>query len=379
METLTYKGVRIDERFLERLNQSLSEINAFEYHKFLNDDITRPCSIMDLIFELDRNTTYVKQEEDILQQHLPLDEQFKLVEKFFSHFGLGEKVKCILEQQDPNYKVTISSDAPESRVGHHGHETTLEFDVSSKPTIKSSSTIAHELGHALSAQHTETIKLTQKLEKTKTLYGPNSPQFLHQRSVYREFIDQKNNFSLDAIGEIESHILEKLYVYDLLSKGIISKKDLEDYLIFNRNSFKLNLELILQENDILHQFGNPVTIEDIRTLYLKSEKSNRTDVLAKRLFVMQERAFDNKYKNKHSKHMLRYVIGEIVSVVWIDKYFKSNITEQKEMLKTLKSYLTKTHKLDLDESIQYLLGKEIDLQSLVSEYINLQISKQNLA
>lgn len=379
METLTYKGVSVDDRFIERLNQSLSEINAFEYHKFLNDNITRPYSIMDLIFELDRNTTFVEQEEDILQQHLPLDEQCKLVEEFFSYFGLGEKVKRILEQKDPNYKVKISSDAPECRVGHHGHETTLEFDVSSKPTIKSSSTIAHELGHALSSHHTETIKLTQKLEKTKILYGANSPQFLHQRSIYREFINHKNNFSSDAIAEIESHILEKLYIYDLLSKGIITKKDLEGYLIFNTNSLKSNLEVMLQENDILHQFDNPVTIEDIRTLYLKSEKSGKTDILAKRLFVMQERAFDSKYKNKHSEHMLRYVIGELVSVVWIDKYFKSSRIEQKEMLKIFKSYLTKTHQLGLEECIQYLLGKEIDLQTLVSDYINLTISKQNLA
>ena len=86
-----------------------------------------------------------------------------------------------------------------------------------------------------------------------------------------------------------------------------------------------------------------------------AERKNNSDLNARR---------------KHSKHIFRYVIGEVVSSVWLNTYLQSDKKQQKIMEKRFVNYLGKTDKANLENICELALGKGNTLNSTITNYLN---------
>ena len=89
---------------------------------------------------------------------------------------------------------------------------------------------------------------------------------------------------------------------------------------------------------------------------------------------MSEEANDTNEYPICSQYLINYVLAEIVSRVWFDKYENSSDTEQSEMIKNFTKYLSNAYNLNLEKANTFLLNQ--DFAKTIEDFINL-INKNN--
>lgn len=368
-----FNGYTYDDVFLQKLNDSLNDICAFSYNKFLNAKFNDFC-IMDAIYLLERNVPYDNAcPKEIGTKKLTLKQQISLVVEFFSMFGF-DSVESILNGNNPLYKINFTQKEKTSgSVGHSNYNEFLEFDFEYNETVHSASILAHEVGHALSNHHLETVNLAKLTNKVESELGKDSKEFKDQRQIFRDFCDSKQKFNKDCVGEIESHISEKLFMHFLKEKGVISEQQFNDYITYQNNSLKHNLVLMIEENEILSHVNNSITEQDCIYLYEKFKNSSHLNQLLDRIRRMAERKTNPKRSEQraHSEYRFRYVVGEIVSSVWYNKYITASKQNKKKLIDLYKKYLKSTDACTLENCCSLLLGEDYTPESTIMEYLGL--------
>ena len=372
-----YNNYVYDNNFLLKLTDNLNDIHAYHYNKFVNHKFG-DYTIIDTLHALDRNVPYDKNcTKEIGNKILSLDDQKSLMVEFFSRLGLGEKVKSILDGTHPDYITDISPNAP-NQVGHSGYNDYLTYEVKAIPTIEGCWLLAHEMGHALSNHHAKAMTLAKATNIAEKNFGRDSDEFKSQRQVFRDYSDNRPRNTIDCIGEVESHITEKLFMLFLVEKGLITKEDFKSYLTSMTNSLRHNATLMIEENEIISKLNNPVTEQDCLNLYNKFKSTNHLHPLLDRIKKMAERKDnpDPKERRLHSKHVFRYIVGEIVSTMWLKNYLEVDKKQQNIMLKRFVNYLSKTDKANLENVCNLALGNGETINSTVTDYLNFISTQQ---
>ncbi len=237
----------------------------------------------------------------------------KEMSNFFSKYYSKELIKdvnSILDGTndyfiDPKTKGSqIYFDGQKSHVSHRGNDKFLSFHVGIQSCLKDYLITAHELTHAMSSQ-------------------------------YRVFVDRLRNnidFNLifnpvsDGLCEIESHIIERMYVKYLLDLGKIKDEDVTSYLDESMVSLRCEVRAIIDENGKLSK-----------------------DIYG------QKGDYGEK---KDGAYFFRYIVGRVVADQWIKKYSAASKVNKKVMIRNYENYLKKTHEISFDDACQFLLGKD---------------------
>lgn len=314
--------------------------------------------IIDLIDEVDKNLNYQKVEpENSLKIN---EEQTKFyVQKFFERYMPEKSAEAIkiLNQTHPLFlddkgnshiKFLKSEKNLGSAVSHHGNNNFLEFQVSLNGTNHDMITTAHEIGHALSAHHQNKVKKIRQNQKFETFHG-------------------EKRFDSDCIGEIESLIIERLFIEFLKEENVISKKESKNYKIEEENSLLSETNQIREEFEILNNLSCPINPQSLKTL-IDNLENNNNKILEQRIKTMHD-------DQRHASYKFRYVVGRIVADTFIKEFQKANKAERQKMLENFQSYLDNTNTLNLDTSCKFLLNK--DFSYVCKSYIKEQ-KRENL-
>lgn len=340
--------LKITEKYAKEFDKKCAMAKSHDFLRFLSEPDYNNISLLDLIARVE-NTINIKPHKS--------DRNFKLnktvissyMNEFFSLYmpEKANEIKLILNRTHPffldkrgkphiNFICTKKGDKRSSSVGHHGRNDFLEFNVFIHNSIDDLRTTAHELSHAISSHHQYEI---QNIRANKPL--------------------KNKNFSKDCMGEIESLLTEKLFNKYLVSKGIYTNEDLENYENQQQDGLLHDINLIREERDIIKELSCPVTFESLDKLAIKLQKQNKNRLID-RIMKMHDD------KTKYSSYQFRYVVGRIVADQWIKEFDKKYET-QSVMLEKFQAYLDKTHELNLDKACEELLNK--NFECVVEDYI----------
>lgn len=360
-------GINLDEKtanlYVKNLDKNCAIVDAHGFNSFINHKIDGK-SIMDNL-KIIQSLLEIEKLKNI-KFDKSYSEQINIVKEFYKTYfpSISETIDSIIDNKNPDYNVVLQlGKSVHSSVGHSGFATKLNFVVGLDGSLEGMITLVHELSHAISAHHTETISQTKAIN-SKDLSNQEKNELI---AKFNEFCKHKSDFDIDCIGEIESHIVENLFVQYLLDKKIISQENYDTYFLSRKISLNNNLNLIFEENEIISNLPCPITYESVLKFIQNkhNEHSSNFKNIINRLKIMSER--DEK-SGKHSKYMYRYVVGEIVSSVWFDKYL-TNLKNKKEMLDKFISYLSNTDKLNINSASEFLINE--DFMNCINDYINL--------
>lgn len=354
--------LRITRRYAEKFDKKCAIADSHGFLKFLTKPNSNNISLLNLIADIEDSIQFKPNKRD---RDIKLDEKTiaNYMCEFFSIYmpQKREEVEQILNKTHPyfidekgkshiNFIHAKKGDEHSSNVGHHEKHSFLEFNVYIHNSLDDLRTTAHEISHALSSHHQHKIKMLRA----------NEPKQEHDKNTQKRF-------EKDCVGEIESHITERLFNKFLVEKGLYSQEDLANYEQLQKNSLISEINLIREERDIIQNLPCPVNQESLKNLVNHLQKEN-CDRLVSRVGKMHD-------EKKYSSYMFRYVVGRIVSEQWMRNF--DNASDKQTQLKILdkfQTYLGKTHELDLDSACEDLLGQ--DFAGVVKEYIA-QNQKEN--
>ncbi len=346
---------KVTKQYAQEFDAKCAKVNAHGFLRFLTEPDTNNTSLLDLIAQVEDTIIFEQSKHD---RDIQLNEQniSNCMNEFFSLYmpQKAEQVRQILNKTHPyfidsnggthvNFISVKKGDNHSSSVGHSGRHTFLDFNVYIHNSLDDLRTTAHELGHALSSHHQHLIEMIRS-------------------NVPEQEIDKytQKSFERDCVGEIESHIIERLFNRFLVKKGLYTNEDLENYEKGQQASLLSEINLIREERDIIKSLPCPVSYESLDRL-VKDLQNNNQNRLVDRVKKMHD-------DDKCSSYMFRYVVGRIVADQWIRNFEKAtNHQTQVEMLNKLQVYLDKTHKLTLDSACEDLLGQ--DFACVVEDYI----------
>lgn len=352
--------LKITKKYAQEFNDKCAKSDSHGFLRFLTEPDENNVSLLDLIAQVEDiikiNPFENDREIELNQQNIS-----NCINEFFSLYmpQKANQVKQILNKTHPyfidrdggthvNFIPVKPGDSRSSNVGHSGRRPFLELNVYMHNSLDDLRTTAHELSHALSSHHQHTIEMLRS----------NAPS---------EEIDKfsRTSFETDCIGEIESHITERLFNRFLVKNGIYTKKDIENYENQQQASLLSEINLIREERDIIKNLSCPVSYESLDNL-VENLRQNHNDRLLERVEKMHD-------DHKSSGYMFRYVVGRIVADQWMKQFDNANEHSQKEMLEHFQQFLDKTHELNLNDACKYLLNKKFT--SIVEDYVMDKINK----
>lgn len=348
--------LKISKTYAEEFDEKCAKHNAHGFLRYITEPDDKNISLLDLFKEIEKTIIWQQVEPE---SEINLNEkQFKAIisdfyETYFPY--KAKEVKQILNRSHPyfidragnchiNFIKAEKNDFRSSNVGHAGRRTYLEFNVYFHNNVDDLSTTAHEIAHAISSHHKHLIELIRSDTN---------------QSEIDKYIQRKNNFDNDCIGEIESLIVEKLFIHYLHDMGLITEKDLCNFEKKQQATLLSEINLIQEEREILKELPCPVTEKSLANLVKNLEKTKN-----KRLIERIEKMHDN---DRHSSYMFRYIVGRIVSEEWMKKYLASGKQKQTKMLEQFEHYLDNTYKLNLNNACDELLN--LDFTSIVENYV----------
>ncbi len=347
--------LQITKEYAQEFDEKCSRADSHGFLRFLTEPDEHSISLLDLIAQVEGVIKFNPSVHDI---GFELNEQTisNYMNKFFSQYmpQKADQVKQILNKTHPyfidrdggthvNFIPVKQGDSHSSNVGHSGRRSFLEFNVYIHNSLDDLRTTAHELSHALSSHHQHLIVMLRS----------NAP---------REEIDKftHKSFERDCVGEIESHITERLFNQFLVESGLYTKKDLQNYENQQQASLLSEINLIREERDIIKKLSCPVSYESLDKL-VKNLQQNHNNRLLERV----EKMHDD--KRKFSSYMFRYVVGRIVADQWMKRFDNSDQQSQKNMLDNFQQFLDKTHEFDLDSACKNLLNQ--NFACVVEDYV----------
>lgn len=347
--------IKVTESYAKEFDKRCAVADSHGFLGFITKPMTSGETMLDLMSKVGRAVEYMPSRED---RAFELDEK-KIscyMNEFFSIYmpQKASEVKQILNRTHPLFTdsdggshVTFERaqkyDPRTSSVGHTGRQSFLSLNVYTNDTISDLRITAHELSHALSAHHQYLVKTLRSNLKE-----------------HEDYKDISRKFDRDCIGEIESHITERLFNRFLVKKGLYGRDDLENYEKQQQASLLNETNLIREEQDIVRNLSCPINYESLNNLVKNLQKNGDKKLLA-RVETMHN-------SDKKSSYMFRYVVGRIVADQWNKKFDNApNKKAKTEMLDKFQQYLDKTHELDLDGACKYLLGK--NFTAIAEDYI----------
>lgn len=354
------KNIKISNKFAEEFDKNCASVNAHGFLRYITEVDANNISILDLVGEIGRTIKFDRHYKD-KDINLTLDELKSYVIEFYSKYlpQKADEVKSILNNTSPyftdengnstvNFEQVDKDDKRSSNVGQSGRQPYLNVNIYLHGNIDDLRTTAHELAHAISSHHKHIIDLVRS----------NAPNNEFRKAIHP-------SFACECIGEIESYIVEKLFNRFLLSKKIYTKKDMLNYQNQQYDTLLSETNLIQEEADILKHLPCPVTQESLQILVDRLSKINNKTLL-RRIKLMHD-------DKKCSSYMFRYVVGRVISELWINKFDACSTKQEKQkMLDNFQKYLDKTHSLYLDDACKKLLG--LDFVSSVEVYCLNQIN-----
>ncbi|MBQ9795987.1 MAG: hypothetical protein IJW36_03425 [Clostridia bacterium] len=351
-----YNGYVYDDDFVKKLNRNCEKVQAHHFNEYLANARYGGISPLEQLNIIRKELNDFQKVDNEKTINFSQEQLLQIVKDFYESLNtqLSQQVNSILnrENPNPNYKVEIITDRKDpcfgiSHVGHSNLNTHLDVNISLDGSVEGLRVAAHELSHAISFHHTKKIEIAQQNDQKKLM------DFLHYLGEY----------SRDCINEIESHIIEYLFMEFLVDRGIISNDDFKNFEAIRHNSLLNNIDLIREEYQILKNVSCPITVESFQNFVKKINtpliKTNRYKSLMNRSKLMAERKPEDNTQNHYSQYRYRYVIGEIVSTLWYENYSQSSKDKKQEMIDKFVEYLSITDTLSLETACNYLLGLKI--------------------
>ena len=379
-QPIEFENYKFDQTFLNKFNLETERANSFSFTEFSNKKIFNGFSIIDSLLNLEKQVEHKRVPKNI-NKRITLKTGINLVLEFYERLDLKTNVEDIILNKNDMFNTKIDRTITQSSVGHHDENPKIDFNVGYDGSLESISTIAHESAHAICGHYTELAKLLKEQNEIIAKFGnPSNELDNFKKSKFNIFMIKQNTLNHDCIGEIETHIIEKLFMKFLFEKNTITEDDQEIFLQNLNNSFRLNLRLIFEENTIYSEIlkikksnnnkDDNLTETEFEELYKSlSQKHHFNDLMHKLKFIAERTS------NDFSRYRFRYVVAEVVSTVWINKYENATKQEKAEMLLKLKEYILKSHMFDINTVIPHLI-ENATLESVINDFV--QIHQTNL-
>lgn len=360
-----YDGYLYDENFIEKFNNSCDRVNAFEFNSALNKR-NQSTSIIKFLSQIYKDLDFcdVRREQTLLMN---LEECLSMVVDFYSQINtnLGDSVDNILHGKNKLFNVHYYTNPKNknfglNNVGSRGNDLKLTFNVSFGGTLRSLRTLVHECAHALNSLITQGVYLRNQISLEPDI---NKKESLEKEE--REFYITTHQWNYDCIGETESLIAEKLFNLYLLNNGIITEEEYEESLDADRNSLIHNLSLILEENKILSALKNkPLTPHTFENFEKEIRGTRFYKPLMSRFKTIAER---QPRSGEYSLYKFRYVVGEIISTLWMDRFINSSTANRQKMKDEFVKFLSISYNLNINETCSHLLHQ--DVESCANEFL----------
>lgn len=361
---IKFNGYVYDDEFIKKLDKECERVQAHGFKDYLHNATYGGVSIIKRIREIREESESFKKIDKEKELKLSQDKLLQIVKDFYKTLSptLFQKVDSILDKNNPNpdYKVEIIEDKSDprfgkSRVGHSNRNTYLDVNIGLDNSVEGLRITAHELAHAMSAHHTKKVELSKQKDENQ----------------FKDLISCLGSYGVDSIGEIESHIIEYLFMEYLVDRGIISSDDFKNFEAKRHNSLLNNLDLIREEYYILSHLSCPITADSFEHFVKKINtpfvKTDRYKSLMNRSKFMAERKKEDNTLDHYSQYRFRYVIGEIISSLWFEQYTQANEQQKKKMIETFENFLSKTDSANLETACHELVG--LGIGQTFEEYI----------
>ena len=337
--------------------------NQLNFIKFLTDN-----SLMDYF---SRESTTTRHPKGQYNNHLPIpiEEKKEMVSYFYDKaFGVleGINVFAMMHGLRKKYDVQIVAGNGNSAAGINRDKTIIDAKIFTDPTIQGFETMAHEIGHVLTGRNNRHIVLLKKIDNAKTQL---QREFAERE--YEGYCREKSSCQCDAIGEIETMSIEKLFLM-FLSEDEKCRKVLEQY--------GFNIDEYIKEYEKEHEnmaYERMQTIVETKQLldkynitdYFKNEKEFE-EFLSQLPSDSAREEFKRDIKQiarNDAKYSFRYVAGEAISKYWFDKFKVADKKERKELRDKFTEFWHGTDKLDVEQSSALLCDGKT-LEEVMSAY-----------
>lgn len=352
----------------QTLNKNCDRVKAHGYNKFLEQTELNGIPLIEVIKALSdeaKTNKYV----DSRSLGLSKTQQFDLVTEFFTGLNseLGELIKSILDKKNKSYKLKIDNKT-HSHAGHSNEDTFIHIFVNLNDSLDNFHQLPHELSHAISGYNSHILKLVEEITLAKK--SKDKQAINQKRDAFHAYTKSLGAFDKDCIGEIESHITERLFYRFLLKKKIITEDDYQNYRIGAMNSFSANVFQVLEEFKIIKNLSCPITYESAMAYIQKllSSNSNKKFDLLNRMKVMSSPMVEGECTPVNAEYAMRYIFGEIISSEWFNLYEQSSKEECTLMKQRFVEYLSKNGDFKLNDASEFLLNKPIE--QVVEDFLN---------
>ena len=342
---IKYKNFTFDNHVIDVINNKNSHVSAYEFNKYLHYANIAGKPIIEVLKDLRYNSNEIVDIPKERNLKLSLAEQEKIVLEFYNFLNseLGKKAGEIIDKKDNRYIYNFKNGGScEGNTGFHGSSTKkIHVDVTSDGSILGLRMLVHELAHGMSAEKTTAYNVT------------------HNNGDTKSYFKHLGLFNVDSISEIESHIIEYLFMDYLLNNKIINQQDYDLYLQDKQNSFTKHLNTNIEESFVLDNLPRNFTMQDLEKF---TNKIGKGIIKSKRYHKTMNRLIFDFYRDEnkgYAQYDFRYVVGEIVSTNWYEQYIKSNKQEQQEMINKFIEYLSKTDSFELSDACKLLLNTSI--------------------
>ncbi len=336
--------MQITQHQADIFNEKCKKIKAHGFIHFLKNTKIENSSLLYIISELGANL-HVSPSTPPPKLNITIDEMKALVIEFFYTLSnkLGDEVKALFTDGNPNYNINFinvpAKDHRSSGVGHRDHNTYIDFTLYLHGGIVMDDliTLAHESSHAISSHHLHDLELILNNSSQKEIDEYHSMRFQPEH---------------DSVGEIESHIVEELFLEFLLKKKFVTTEFIDEYHNNKLLSMLNNINTVMEESSIISKLPCPITLNSLNALLneLQKDKNHTLIKRGERMFV----------DNPKCKHFFRYIIAQIVSDSWYELYLSADKKTKKEMIKTFEKYLNHTHEINIFRASEILLNNKLE-------------------
>lgn len=375
---LQLKGKTLEQTINDFNNESW-RVNALNYNDFLNSDFYQDKSIMDILYLLQA----VEYSPNIdINKRFSNKLNIDLVLEFYNSIGLKEQVEPIILGQHPIFETFIDKNL-HSFVGHKENDSSITFSVGNTGTLNGVLNLAHECSHAINGHYRQMQIYIKEQNDILKNYSKDSKEFEEFKERFDKYLKEQSTFTHDLVTEVESSIIEKLFLDFLVNKNTISPDDKQLFLNRENNSFRNNLNLIFEENMIYNTIIRIKNKNKCHTADINEKEYLKMCSILKDhphyIHAMERFCFiaNRKKLNKtcwHSSFRFRYIVGEIISTIWIDKYNSSSTKEKEKMLEHLRIFISTNNELELQDTVNLLL-KDETYETIINKFINFHSSK----
>jgi len=376
-EIVPYKEKEFD---LEEFNEETRRLDSLNYNIFLNEKFYKNQSIADVLYKLQYLIPYKPAKK--INKGITIDNSINLVLEFYEQLGLRENLEPILTNKHPMFNTIIDKSSEDSYVSHSTIDPKITFSIGNLGTFYGAINMAHESSHAICGYYTEFAKLVDEQNKA-LIHGLISKEYNLAWDNIEKCIRDVAQPKKDCISEINTYIIENLFLEFAEKKNLISPEDKISYKNLKSNSIRRDIEVIIEEELIyrniryikekLNNTNNSLFENEYLQLKEELSKHNSKEWITKRLNFISKRQSINK-QNTNCKFRFRYVVAEIFSTVWMDNYLKSNKKEKQKMIDNFKTFLLNNLDYDIDSMTELLLPNET-YETIINKFVELVNSK----